>query len=93
MNIISYIISGALFVIFLIISAVWKLETSNTVWGVFGFFILCFPSLIGSLLNARTYRKQNSGRRYIFYVLSFVLGVWSLMCPLCMYLIAKGILQ
>ena len=93
MNKIPYIISGVLFIVFLIISAVWKLETSNTVWGVFGFFLLCFPSLVGSLLNARACRKQNSSRRYIFYFLSFVFGVWSLMCPVFMYLIAKGILQ
>ena len=93
MNKIPYIISVLLFVLFLIISALWKLDTSNTVWGMFGFIIFCMPSLAGSIYNAYIYRKQNRDLRFLFYFLSFVFTVWSIASVVVMVLIANGTLQ
>ncbi len=89
---IPYIISGVLSLIFLIVSGLFGLDTNNTVWGMFGFLIVCLPSLAGSIYYAHVYRKQNRDLRFLFYFLSFVFSVWSIASVVVMALIANGIL-
>lgn len=93
MNKIPYITSGLLFLIFIIVSGLCKMDTNNTVWGMFGFFLFCMPSLAGSIYNAYIYRKQNRDLRFLFYFLSFVFSVWSIASVVVMILIANGTLQ
>lgn len=71
-----FIVSIIALLLLIILSNEFSFGTTNTAWGMICFIIFSTINLIGSAVNASKLKKEGSGKRFIFYFLSFIFCTW-----------------
>ncbi len=89
-----YLLSPAVLIAAILISAITGWSTENTVWGFMVFALVCLPALIVSIYNVRICKQQDLGLRFLFYVMIFVLSIWMLFSILfSVYALKTGLIS
>lgn len=91
MNRIFFIISIVIYVLNIIVTNLFEINTHNTLWSGIFFIILLISLLIGCVTNSLIYKEKNSPLRFLFYYFSFMCSFGILLIAIITSFILKNV--